>query len=168
MKEMFPNANLIIDGELEIITATGAAIHALQVLNGEVQPYIKLIENPIACGIVKRYNGFKISIYDIRPKRKSYYFRSKNRSIHEIIDGLIKKYGYNIGIIVIANALYLEPNQFENFKKEEFKKYGNIVHIATEGELDFNYYLTEKIKYSTGELIMKFEVQTDWQIKKYE
>ena len=28
--------------ELEVITATGAALHALQVLNGEVEPYIKV------------------------------------------------------------------------------------------------------------------------------
>ena len=40
IKKLFPKAELIIDGELEIITATGAAIHALQVLNGEVQPYV--------------------------------------------------------------------------------------------------------------------------------
>ena len=40
IKQLFPNARMIIDGELEIITATGAALHALQVLNGEVEPYV--------------------------------------------------------------------------------------------------------------------------------
>ena len=45
IKEIFPNAEVVIDRELEIITATGAAIHALQVLNGEVEPYVKIMEN---------------------------------------------------------------------------------------------------------------------------
>ena len=54
IKEQFPGAKfffkgkeiiinepkIIKDEKLEIITATGAAIHALQVLNGEVLPYI--------------------------------------------------------------------------------------------------------------------------------
>jgi len=42
IKEMFPNAEVIMGGELEIITSTGAAIHALQVLSGEVEPYVKI------------------------------------------------------------------------------------------------------------------------------
>ena len=42
---MFLNAELIMDGELEIITATGAAVHALQVLYKEVEPYIKIIKH---------------------------------------------------------------------------------------------------------------------------
>ena len=29
-------------GELEIITATGAALHALQVLSAEVEPYVEI------------------------------------------------------------------------------------------------------------------------------
>jgi len=37
----FPNAECVIDGELEIITASGAIIHGLQVLSGEVKPCIK-------------------------------------------------------------------------------------------------------------------------------
>ena len=45
IKEQFPNAEMIMGGELEIITATGAAIHALQVLSGEVEPYIKIIQD---------------------------------------------------------------------------------------------------------------------------
>ena len=45
IKEISSGAKIIIDGELEIITATGAAIHALQVLSGEVEPYIKIIED---------------------------------------------------------------------------------------------------------------------------
>ena len=44
IRKLFPEANIIIDGELEIITATGATIHALQVLSGEIQPYITLSE----------------------------------------------------------------------------------------------------------------------------
>ena len=44
VKEIFPNAEIVIDGELEIITATGATIHALQVLSGEVEPYIRNIK----------------------------------------------------------------------------------------------------------------------------
>ena len=43
VKDMFPNAEIIIDGQLEIITATGAALHALQVLSREVEPYVKII-----------------------------------------------------------------------------------------------------------------------------
>ena len=42
--DQFPNAE-VIDGELEVITAKGAAIHALQVLSGEIEPYIKLCEH---------------------------------------------------------------------------------------------------------------------------
>ena len=45
IQEMFLNAELIMDGELEIITATGAAVHALQVLYKEVEPYIKIIKH---------------------------------------------------------------------------------------------------------------------------
>ena len=45
IKKLSPKAEIIIDGQLEIITATGAAIHALQVLSGEVEPYIKILEN---------------------------------------------------------------------------------------------------------------------------
>ena len=44
VKDMFPNAEIIIDGQLEIITATGAALHALQVLSGEVEPYVEITE----------------------------------------------------------------------------------------------------------------------------
>ena len=44
IKDHFPRAKVIIDGQLEIITATGAAIHALQICSGEVEPYIKFIE----------------------------------------------------------------------------------------------------------------------------
>ena len=32
-----------MDGELEIITATGAAVHALQVLNKEIEPYVNIV-----------------------------------------------------------------------------------------------------------------------------
>ena len=45
IKGRFPNAEIIIEKELEVITVTGAALHALQVLNGEVKPYIKVIKN---------------------------------------------------------------------------------------------------------------------------
>src|SRR5690606_37653463 len=45
IKEIFPNAEVKIDEQLETITATGAAIHALQVCSGEIEPYIK-IQNP--------------------------------------------------------------------------------------------------------------------------
>ena len=38
----FPKAKLIKHTELEIITATGAAIHALQIENGEVKPYVSI------------------------------------------------------------------------------------------------------------------------------
>src|SRR5690606_2510897 len=56
--EMFPKAETIMDRELEIITATGATIHALQVLNGEVEPYVKIIEqgNNISDSITKELN----------------------------------------------------------------------------------------------------------------
>ena len=46
-KKLLRKAQIIMDGELEIITATGAAVHALQVLSGEVEPYIKIIEKDI-------------------------------------------------------------------------------------------------------------------------
>ena len=42
IEHQFPKAKCIMDGQCEIITATGAAIHALQVLNNEVEPYISL------------------------------------------------------------------------------------------------------------------------------
>ena len=45
IKELSPKMEIIMDGELEIITATGAAIHALQVLNNEVEPYIKFTKD---------------------------------------------------------------------------------------------------------------------------
>ena len=33
IRKQFPNAKMVIDEQLETITATGAAVHALQVLN---------------------------------------------------------------------------------------------------------------------------------------
>ena len=45
IKEIFPNAEVKIEEPLETITAIGAAIHALQVLNKEVEPYIRIIKN---------------------------------------------------------------------------------------------------------------------------
>uniref|UniRef100_A0AC34RDX4 Heat shock protein 70 n=1 Tax=Panagrolaimus sp. JU765 TaxID=591449 RepID=A0AC34RDX4_9BILA len=39
VKKKFPKAKIIIDGQVEIITATGAAIHGLQILNGEIEPF---------------------------------------------------------------------------------------------------------------------------------
>ena len=45
MRKISPYAEIIMDGQLEIITATGAVIHALQVLSGEVEPYIEGIQN---------------------------------------------------------------------------------------------------------------------------
>ena len=44
IKEIFPKAEVIMGGELEIITATGAAIHALQIMSGEVDPYAEVTE----------------------------------------------------------------------------------------------------------------------------
>ena len=44
IQKTFPGSKLIIDDKLEVITAEGAATHALQVLNGEVEPYIKIIK----------------------------------------------------------------------------------------------------------------------------
>ena len=40
IQNQFPKAKLIIGNQLEVITATGATIHALQILNGEVEPYV--------------------------------------------------------------------------------------------------------------------------------
>uniref|UniRef100_A0AC34QK53 Heat shock protein 70 n=1 Tax=Panagrolaimus sp. JU765 TaxID=591449 RepID=A0AC34QK53_9BILA len=39
VKKKFPKAKIIIDGQIEIITATGAAIHGVQILNGEIEPF---------------------------------------------------------------------------------------------------------------------------------
>uniref|UniRef100_A0AC34RB68 Heat shock protein 70 n=1 Tax=Panagrolaimus sp. JU765 TaxID=591449 RepID=A0AC34RB68_9BILA len=39
IKQKFPNAKIIMDGEVEVITATGAAIHGLQILNKEIEPF---------------------------------------------------------------------------------------------------------------------------------
>ena len=44
IRKQFSERVKIIEDELEIITAKGAAIHALQVLNGEIEPYIKITE----------------------------------------------------------------------------------------------------------------------------
>uniref|UniRef100_A0AC34RL32 Actin-like ATPase domain-containing protein n=1 Tax=Panagrolaimus sp. JU765 TaxID=591449 RepID=A0AC34RL32_9BILA len=38
VKKEFPNGKIIMDGQVEIITATGAAIHGLQLLNGDCVP----------------------------------------------------------------------------------------------------------------------------------
>ena len=46
IKKQFPNANFIMDNQIEIITATGAAIHALQVINDNVTPYVKIPPPP--------------------------------------------------------------------------------------------------------------------------
>ena len=45
IKETFPKADVRIEEQLETITATGAAIHALQILSGEVEPCIKIISS---------------------------------------------------------------------------------------------------------------------------
>ena len=42
--QQFPNAEIIIDGELEVIAATGAIVHALQVLNKETEPFVEINE----------------------------------------------------------------------------------------------------------------------------
>ena len=47
IKKMFPSSTIIIEEKCEKITATGATIHVLQVLNKEVNPYIEVVEHEI-------------------------------------------------------------------------------------------------------------------------
>ena len=155
--KQFPGSVVIADEGLETITAFGAAIHGLQVLNREVDPYIKQISYSIACDIVKNPEGFDIEVYDVTTKKESIYSVPTMKSIHEIIEDLIKKYGKNLGAIVLAHDFNLMPNRSEYFKEKEFEKYNNLVHIATKEKLDFQYYFILNVKYFVGDLIIKFD-----------
>ena len=163
IKQMSPKAELIIDGELEIITATGAAIHALQVLNKEIELYILPVQHPIACAIQKGYGIFKVNVYDVRPKEESIYSHYENKPIQKIVDELLKKYGNDIGKIVI-NADDLEPDELEKLK-ENLKEHSNLFHIATKQKLDFQYYLELKVQYSVEDLVIRFDY---WKYTLYE
>jgi len=162
--KLFPNTRLIIEEKLETITTTGAAIHVLQVLDKEVQPYILPIQHPVACGIRKTLYKFEIDIYDVRTKEKSKDSHSENKPIQEIVDELMTKYGNDIEKIVIQNNV-LKSDELEYFKKENLKKHGDLVHVATKQELDFKYYFESKVKYSVGELIIWFN---NWRAMLYE
>uniref|UniRef100_A0AC34R9T4 Uncharacterized protein n=1 Tax=Panagrolaimus sp. JU765 TaxID=591449 RepID=A0AC34R9T4_9BILA len=48
VRETFPHCKIIMDGEVEIITATGAAIHGLQILNKETVPLSDFKRNKLS------------------------------------------------------------------------------------------------------------------------
>ena len=108
----------------------------------------------IICGIQKRNDKFRISIYNSKIEEEFEYSRSKDRVIQEIVDELIKKYENDIGKIVIDGNT-LKSGEFENLK-EKFKEHSNLFHIATEEELDFEDYLELKVQYSVGDFIIFF------------
>ena len=149
IKKTFPNSRIIRGEQSEIITSTGAAIHALQILNKEVEPYILPIRHPIACIVIKWPNEFKITIYDVRTKSCD-SFQSNIKPIHEIADDLIVKYGEDLGKILIKEN-DLEPDELESIKE-----YSDVFHIVAEEELDIHYYLESKVKYYIGDFIILF------------
>ena len=155
IKEQFPKAEVIMGGELEIITATGAAIHGLQVQNGEVEPYISILRS-IACSIEEFNFDRTVYVYNIRTKEKLSYPPSIDQTIQEIINELVEKYGENMGNIVIDeySLVFRKKEELRNYNS---KKYGKLLHIATEKELNFEYYLTSKVEYSVGDRIVWFE-----------
>ena len=154
-KKIFPNAEIKIDGDLEIITATGAIIHALQVLSKEINPYISYDKHKVICTIIKCSDEFKVNAHNIRTQ-KSTPIWSYGKSIPKVIDELTKKYKKDIGIILIANDHYLKPEQLASFEQNDFEKYGNLIHLATNEELNFEYHLTVKGEYAFGDIIIQF------------
>ena len=156
IEKQFPKAEIIIDGQIETVTATGAVIHALQVLNNEVQPYIIPIYHPTACSITKYPDKFEIEIYDIRTGKKSKDFKPIDKSIRNIVDELVKKLGSGIGIITITNDSDLKPSEQINMK-DDFEENRKVVHLATKEELEFSNYLQLKVKYVIGEHIIWFK-----------
>ena len=121
--------------------------------NKAVELCTEYSRNSIACGIEKNSHEFKINLYDAKRKKKKEYSRFIGKSVQEIIDELITRYGSDIENIVIDES-NLEPDELEQLKKENSEKYNNLVYIATKEELDFNYYLKLKVEYSIGDLII--------------
>ena len=156
IKKLFPKAELITKGELEIMTATGAVIHALQVLRGEFEPYIKVVGHKLACAIIQCLDQVKVRTYDSATQLYN-EFSHMDKSIHIIISELIEQHGNNLGIVVISKHHDLIPEKSRYFTKEDFEKYGNLVHVATEAELEMKYYLELDVEYSVGDCIMKVE-----------
>jgi len=108
----------------------------------------------IACIISKCFNQLKVNIYDARTEKYD-YLQFRDKSLQEIIKELITKFKGDIGKIVVDER-DLESDELESFKEENLKKHGNLVHISTKKELDFEYYLSSEIKYSIGDLIILF------------
>jgi len=110
----------------------------------------------LACGITKYLDYvFNVNIYDVRIKKSEYSY-PKDEPIQDILDELITEYGNDIRKIVIGNDV-LKSDELEDFKENNLKKYGDLVHVATKEELDFEYYLQFKVEYSVGDLIIQFE-----------
>ena len=127
IKKLFPEAEMIIGGQLEIITATGAAIHALQVLNGEVQPYVDV--NDIQENQSSTYEELKLE-YDIQ----------MSQSLQNIlnIDQETKSFsGANIKDEVFSQ---LEDIQKNIKNKEQLDENNSVNHSAaiTKGHLEIN------------------------------
>src|SRR5690606_32560574 len=104
-------------------------------------------------GILRNSYEFEIEVYDVVREKKLYYPQPKDKSIYQIIEKLIKRYGERIGKIVIADNPSLKLDELETFRQENFEKYIDIVCLATEEKLNFKYYLTLKVRYSVGDLI---------------
>jgi len=105
----------------------------------------------IACAIEKFRNEIEVCIYDIKTGKEPEYSRHEDESFQKVIDELFKKYKNRIGIITLSET-NLEPNQMEKLKKT----YGNLLHVATEEELNFDCYLKLTVDYSVGDFIIKF------------
>ena len=110
----------------------------------------------IACCIIRYFYGIHIESY-FTTSNKSVDSWPKDKNVHQIIDALKTVYGDHVGKIVIANDPELKPDQLEKLRTEDFKEHGNLVEVAAERELDFEYYLTERVVYSNLEYVVLFE-----------
>ena len=106
------------------------------------------LERPVACSITKKNNKWEVNLYSTAEKPKESYFTDK--SIQEVIEDLMKN-PKNIGKILIQEH-DLEPDQSKNLNK-----HNGVVHVATQDELDFKFYLILEVNYSHKDLIIWVE-----------
>ena len=105
----------------------------------------------IACAIKECYSDYKVYVYNVKTKDESEDSISKEKPIQEIVDELFTKYGNDIGKIVVDEGV-LKPDKLEDFKKENSKKHGDLVYVATKEDLDFEHYLTKYVEYLVEDL----------------
>ena len=94
----------------------------------------------VIIGIVRCLNGFQVETCDTQGEAWQQY--RDDRSICEILDNLVADFEGSIGIIVVGDDYCLKSGHFERFKRADFKKYGNLVYLATTEELEYEYCLT--------------------------